>query len=509
MKTSSRLILLLTATVATVMVVSGYFNLRQREHSLVSALHDEARAYALTLQIALETDSQSLQGTAPKRLIDRLSGDPKVYSIILFDEAGHVTLVSDPPNEGEVPDSSDVHRVLATGEPVERMRRMLGEQVFSVIMPMRAGERLVGAFEITEVMSDVRSDISKARWEIAITTLLLFATIFVVVLLVARQSLSRPIRELLAGATAVGLGNLDYRVPVPENGGEFGLLADEFNRMADSLVEQKRTAEREAEGRLALERELRHTERLATVGRVAAGVAHEIGAPLNVLDGRAQQLLVRPDAPLEMRQRNLTIIRSQAGRITRIVRQLINLARPHDIRFELLDLSLLIASMLELIEEDAKKAGVIITVDPLRNLLIDGDHDLLLQVLLNICLNGIQAMPKGGRLRIECLEEEPDKYGKRLAGLRISDTGHGIPPEALSHIFEPFYTTKDDGQGTGLGLTISRRMIEEHGGRIDAFNNVDGGATFTVYLWESSLMCPSPAPVQPGVRHDKTSTVNR
>ena len=160
---------------------------------------------------------------------------------------------------------------------------------------------------------------------------------------------------------ALGRGDLNYRGVAPSGGGELASLAREFNRMADRLAEQRQSALREAEERLALERKLRHSEQLAAVGRLAAGVAHEMGAPLQVIDGRAKQLLNHPDAD-ETRQRNLIIIRNQADRIARIVRQLLNLSRPHKLHFRKVELTPLVEETVELIETQAESAGVEIEV---------------------------------------------------------------------------------------------------------------------------------------------------
>jgi signal transduction histidine kinase len=465
-----------------VMIAAGYFTLRQREVVLQTAMHNEVRAHALTLQIALEDHYRAGRTKEAQQLIDGLSKNPKVYGVLLFDAGGRVAMVSDPLVAEEIRYPEEVRRVLATGETVEIARVINDQEVFSIIMPIRTGAARRDAFEIAQPMSFVKADIARARRDIGLTTLLLFATIFLVVLVVTRHSLLQPIKEMLGGARALGHGDLDYRVIVTKRSSELAELAFEINRMADKLAEQRKAAEREAERRLVLEREMRHNERLASVGRLAAGVAHEIGTPLNVIDARAKQLLSRSDASPETRQRNLTIIRSQTESITRIVRQLLDLARPYKLRREPVDLSALLDNARELIEADAVRAGIEIEIRTGDQIEVEADRDFLRQVLLNICGNSIQAMPRGGRLRIECMGDRAAKNGRRFAAIQVSDTGEGIAPEHLPHIFEPFFTTKDVGSGTGLGLTVSRRIIEEHGGWVEAANNERGGATFTIYL---------------------------
>jgi light-regulated signal transduction histidine kinase (bacteriophytochrome) len=181
---------------------------------------------------------------------------------------------------------------------------------------------------------------------------------------------------------------------------------------------------------------------------------------LNVIDARAEQLLSRPDSPPETRQRNLTIIRAQTESITRIVRQLLDLARPFNLRREPVDLAALLDDTRELIEADAARNGIWIEIAAGDRVEVDADSGFLQQVLLNICGNSIQAMQRGGRLRIECLRDRAAENGRRFAAVQVSDTGDGIAPEHLPHIFEPFFTTKDVGSGTGLGLTVSRRIID-------------------------------------------------
>ena len=177
-----------------------------------------------------------------------------------------------------------------------------------------------------------------------------------------------------------------------------------------------------------------------------------MGAPLNVIKGRVEMLRERPDAPSEKRARNLDIIDAQADAIADIVRQLLTLARPFNLRREAIEPACLIATVVELIEADAAKSGV--RVEVARNNhhcsnVVEGDRALLQQSLMNICINALHAMTQGGLLQIEVAPEEKRRNGGTFVGLRVSDTGSGIPPEHLTHIFDPFFTTKEVGQGTG------------------------------------------------------------
>jgi two-component system, NtrC family, sensor kinase len=482
MKTSARLILILTIAVGVLMSAGGYFILRQRGKALEEAMRSEVRAHAVTLQIALERLYRLGKPTDAQELIDRMSENRRIYGVVLFSNDGQVSMVSDELVADEIKFPAEVNRVLATGETVETRRVIDNQEVFSILMPITVGEEREAVFEIALPMVFIKEDYAAARREIVFFALLLFLTIIFVVIVVTRYSVRRPIDELLQGARALGRGDLNYRVIVPANDNEFAMLEREFNRMADNLEEQRNNADREMEQRLKLERQLRHTENLASVGRLAAGVAHELGTPLNVIEVRAEQILQDLDDSKDRRRRHATIILTQVERITNIVRQLLHLARPYNIQRGVVDLSDLISSTLEMLETKLQPASIVGEFDSQRLVRISGDREFLRQVFINIIVNAIHAMPAGGRLRIEYGNDPIEKDGVRYIAVRISDTGTGIEEENFPFLFDPFYTTKEVGSGVGLGLPVSRRIIEEHKGWIDVENNRDGGATFTVYL---------------------------
>jgi signal transduction histidine kinase len=501
MKTSSRLIFILTVVAGVVMIAGGYFMLRQREKALEQAIRDEARAHAVTLQIALERLYRLGKQAAAQELIDRMSDNQRIYGVVLFSNDGRVVMVSDELMDDEIRFPPEVNRALATDDTVESIRVIDGKEVFSILMPIRVGDAREGVFEIALPMAFVREDYAHARREIILFALLLFIAIVFVVILVTRYSILRPVDELLRGARALGRGDLNYRLIVPANDNEFALLEREFNRMADNLEEQRNNALREMDRRLKLERQLRHTEHLASVGRLAAGVAHEIGTPLNVIEVRAEQILQDLDDSRERRRRNSTIILTQVERISNIVRQLLNLARPYNIQREVVDLNALISSTLETLETKLLPGRVAVEFKPDREAYVSGDRELLRQVFINIIVNAIQAMPDGGRLRIDYGPELTEKDGGRFIATRFSDSGVGIEEENFPFLFDPFYTTKDVGVGVGLGLPVSRRIVEEHNGWIEAANNENGGATFTVYLQlaENAIAAPAISPEKEGV----------
>ena len=480
--------LLTTIAVIIVMSAASLITLRQREASYDAAARGELQAHALTLRVALEEDYSAGRPQYAQQLIDRLRQNTQIYSIILFDAQGEATLVSNAVTPDEIRYRQEARHAITTGETVEVERSLNGEDFFSVIMPLEVSGARVGAVEVVQPISFVRAYNSGARRDTALTAALLCVTILLVLYAVTRYSLSLPIRELLGGAVAVGRGDLTHRVNITGGGSELTHLAQAFNGMADNLTEQRNAAVRAAEDRLELERRLRHSERLAAVGHLAAGVAHEIGAPLQVIDGRAKQLQEQT-APPEKSQRNLTIIRKQTERITHIVRNLLNLSRPFHPHLSSVNAREVLGGVIELLEIQIAEAGISVDHQADEPIIVQADAALLHQVLLNICQNALQSMQRqgqqGGTLRVSYALQAAARDGRPYAALRIADTGGGIEPENLDNIFDPFFTTKEVGHGTGLGLTVSNRIIEEHGGWIEATNWEDEGqrgSLFAIYL---------------------------
>lgn len=482
MSISTRLILILILTLSAVSLVTGYYNLRRREAALQTTMQNEVRSHAHTLQIALEDHYSAGRDISAEQLINRLGGNPRLFSVTLFDHQGEPILTSNQRLAGQVSHDPEVDRVIATGQPIEHFHRLNGEEYFALIMPMKIGTGRRGAFEIMQPLAFVKSEISGARQDYLLSRLLSISLTLVVVIFVMRRGLARPVKLLLAGARAIGKGDLSYRVALPSKHGELAELAAEFNQMAEHLAEQREAAAREADERLAMERALRHSDRLSLLGRMAASIAHEMGTPLNVIDGRVAQLQEEPDAPVEMAQRNLTIVRTQVRRIARFVRQILHLAHPETLHRGRVEIAELLLATQELLAAEARRAGIQFQFAPGEPVFVNADQDLLQQVFLNICLNGIQAMPDGGTLNLKYTGAEIERDGQPFVSIRIADTGPGVAPEHLEQIFDPFFTTKDVGEGTGLGLAISRRIVEEHGGWIEVANQEDGGAIFTICL---------------------------
>ena len=236
--------------------------------------------------------------------------------------------------------------------------------------------------------------------------------------------------------------------------------------IASDITERKR-----------LQAQLRRTERVAELGTVASGMAHEIGTPMNVILGRAEYLMERTKE--EPVRKGLQTIISQVERITRVMNQLLAFARRRPVEHRALDLRQIIEDNLEIFQERLSHSNVTVDTSFAEGCpFVRADADQMSQVLINLIMNAIHAMPGGGVLKV-ALAPATDRG---MVMLVVGDTGHGMPKDIIAKIFDPFYTTKEFGKGTGLGLTVVKGIIEEHAGTIQVESEPGVGTVFTICL---------------------------
>ncbi|MDH5605956.1 MAG: GAF domain-containing protein [Anaerolineae bacterium] len=239
-------------------------------------------------------------------------------------------------------------------------------------------------------------------------------------------------------------------------------------------LESRIEAQRLAESRLV------QSAKLAAVGEMAAGVAHELNNPLTTVTGFTE-LIIDSLSPDSAEYEDLKLVLQEAKRARSVVRQLLDFSRQSEILRSDVDINELMSTVLGLVHHQAQTSGVEIRVRFWDDLpLVRIDRNQIQQVFLNLAYNGIQAMPDGGIMLIQT--EVAQKEGKDWVAIKIEDTGKGIEEQDLNLIFEPFYTTKPPGKGTGLGLSVSYGIIADHGGFIDVESKPGQGAMFTIWL---------------------------
>ena len=481
MRLGTRLLLPLLATVVAVMALSGWWSQRQRELTLTEEARRETNAYAVALGIALDAAARTGSRADLQPIIDRLSREPTIYGVVVYDTAARVLLLSESVDTLRTAPLQSVQKVLRTGEREVLLRDFEGERVYSVVRPLTRGELIVGAFEVAQPLAFVEAERQRTRERYVINSVVLAVLLTILILWLVRRQVALPLRSLVTGVQALGRGQLAYRIETA-GPGELAELAHEFNEMADRLEVARARLEAEAEERVALDRRLREAEKMAAVGTLAAGLAHEIAAPLHVIRGRADMMLKREPEPGQ-RERNLLIISDQIGRITEIVRNLLDYARRREPRTQRVPVDPLLDDVLELLAGELAGAGVSVRRTGDTGAAVTGDPDLLHQVLIKVLLNAVQALRnhEGARI-IELNVATSDEGAIRIT---VTDNAGGIADELLERVFEPFVTTKTADSGTGLGLAVARSIIEEHGGTIEAYNadSTEGrGACFRMTL---------------------------
>lgn len=318
--------------------------------------------------------------------------------------------------------------------------------------------------------------------------LLLFVVAFglgVYVMLMRR--VATPLRRLVEAIDGVSKGDLS-RAVLPERDDEIGSLAARFNDMTNYLREAREQEARATAARIATEGHLRRAEKLATVGQMAAEIAHEVGTPLNVIGGRARSLARRAGDPAEVAKTS-EIISTQVDRITKIIRQVLDSSRKSHPASSEFDVLKTVRETLEFVDENLRQHRIeveLVFEAELRP--IPGDADEIQQVCLNLIMNAIHAMPDGGKLSIDIAYVIRRKEGLALAPpspyvmLAFADTGPGVPPADRARIFDAFFTTKDASEGSGLGLPVSNGIVKDHDGFMEVDDNPEGGAVFRVFL---------------------------
>jgi signal transduction histidine kinase len=258
------------------------------------------------------------------------------------------------------------------------------------------------------------------------------------------------------------------------------LIDEEFRRVDRQLNQARLDLDERHRRELELERELQRADRLATIGALAAGLAHEIGTPMGVIRVRAESL--QQDETISADgQVKLGVIVRQIDRITRIVRMLLDYARKSESHKSICDLRTVAERALALLEPEAGQRGVR-TIARLGEtpLLVNCDADQIEQVFVNMIMNALDAMQRGGGTLRMTAETEHSRGGSR-AILAFEDTGAGIAPEHEDRLFSPFFTTKEPGKGTGMGLAVSQSIVLEHDGEI-TFSSGPSGSRFVVAI---------------------------
>lgn len=503
---TTRLILLLALVLLVITGFNDYTRLVREREQLVTQTREDERIFAETLALAVRYNLRRGRTTDElEDLLGELVARPGLAAVVIYDpDAGVVARTVAPGAESPTPDDL-VWRSLTQREAAAAMADSAAGRILRYVQPFRWPGGRTGAIEVQQTLREMEREFRRAVRTAILSRLLVLALFILSIVILTRWNIARPIRALIAAARAVGRGDLGQRIALSRQD-EIGELAAEFNRMAENLQVANTELVRQAEERLRLEQEVQQAQKLATVGMLAAEVAHEIGTPLNVISGRAEVLdrAVPRDHP---ERRHLDVILSQAERIKGIIRALLDYTRPRrpDLRPE--PILPIVGRVASLLMERSQRRGVRLHLAlpvGLPPVMTDPEH--LQQVLLNLVLNALDATEKGGTVRISA-GPEPELPADGRAGIlrgksdgptlsiHVIDEGKGLNPEDLNNVFERFFSTKGRGQGTGLGLPIAEDIVRAHRGEIELLS-IPGKGTEVIVRIPLADTSAAPAPAK-------------
>lgn len=397
----------------------------------------------------------------------------RVYGASVFDVSGQ-RIAAAGVTEHDLTRSAIPGQLLATGEKREEYREVGGRTVFSHFLPLfDAAGKTKGFIQITRRHDDFTSALSHLTWLAWGLWGMLAITIIGTVLLGHYGGIGRHVGRLLADMNAVGRGTLDHRVR-NEGPSEVSTIADGLNNMLDRIqrFEEEISQRREEEQRLLLQ--LKDSEKMAAIGRITRGFAHELGAPLSVISGRARRLRKHygdnPDSRKELED-----IRGQVQHLADTVRNLLEYSRPDDQSPMAVAIAPLLAQVETVMRSEIGAEGARLTVRTDSGLpTVWGEPHRLQLAILNILRNAVQAAASSVEI-----SASGSVTGVQIA---IADDGPGLPDVGHSQLLEPFFTTKTSGEGTGLGLSVTRSILAEYGGELRLGASAAGGCEAILLL---------------------------
>jgi signal transduction histidine kinase len=471
-----------------VLIAGSLFLMERRQRTaIVQEVEKRALIMAQALESATTADLLTYNYVSIEQSVLKFSKEPDLVYAEVMDKEGGVA--------AEYIRDYPIRRILTgstrpkTSVPTIDQLSLPGterETVYDVRLPVmiEGSPEPWGTIRLGVSLKRMHAEIARSRWQIAGFGLVGLVLGSAAATLLARR-MTRPIQALTRGVAAVGRGDFSQQIEVVSQD-ELGQLSSAFNEMTQQLARIRE-----------LEDRLRRADRLAALGTMAAGIAHDIRNPLTSILIFSQLMSSHHNDP-EVREKFDRVVPRELERVQAVIEDMMELARPSTMHLEPASVNEILTQVFELYEEQAATQGVKIAreFDPTLPFCLT-DRKRLHRCLSNLISNAIQAMANGGDLAVRtCLVPTPAGVAS-LAGdaapdsaiqISVSDTGPGIPADRLSRIFDPFYTTKE--KGLGLGMAIAHRIIEDHKGTIDVESQVGIGTSFTVHLPVSLSIAP-------------------
>jgi len=527
---SGKLLVVLVSSMAVIFGLLGYLNIRLHRHHLErTALADAARMSSV---IKRNTSYYMLrnQRDGLYHIITDMANEPEMVRIRIINDRGSISFSSDPSEMGKVVDQKlAIHDSLPVGVPAyhsadgkqsfRTYSLATGERALGVITPIEnspscsqaechahpAEIKTLGVLDTNISLASTEQSVAESQRQVLLYTVLAILGVAVLSVAFVQRMLAGPLRALTEGTKRLGLGELGYQIRL-KSSGELQELANSFNTMSCQLDEahgeinawartlEERVKQKTRELRGAQEEMLR-VERMASIGKLAAVVAHEINNPLAGILTYAKLLKKRLSRAPEPNAENvsmLDLVESESRRCGEIVKNLMTFARPTSMNREPSELNSVIDRCVRLVQHQMKLKNIELHPNFEKDLpLVRCDPGQIEQVILALVMNAIDAMPNGGNLTLSS-RKGPDAEHIQV---EVRDDGVGMPPDVLANMFEPFFTTKEHGRGLGLGLAISRNIVDRHGGRIEVASEPGRGTAFTITLPLQSNAVPAATPV--------------
>jgi two-component system, NtrC family, sensor kinase len=482
MKLAAKLCSVLLLGVIVILLVDAYISFRRQVGALEESMTLDAHLIGVTMK-SLVTD------------VWRMHGRQRALGLIQDANASSRSLemrwvrLDAPPGDAYAPTAprERLKPVLQGQEVSFRERNKQGRQRLYTYVPIPVAEERHGAIELSQSLSRLDAEIHVAFIRSSILVAVLVLLSGVLVPLLGLKMVGHPLRRIIEKMRRMSTSDFSRPLSLPGHD-EFSELAAGLNKMGEELQEVWEKLRIETEARITALEQLRHEERLSTVGRLASGIAHELGTPLNVISGRAG-MIAKGNLPAEDAAENANTIKAQSERITTIIRQLLDFARQRTTKRVSVDLGQVVRRAVDFMSLLGRQQKADLRfVGQETPMLADVDTEQIQQVLINMIMNAFQAMPNGGKVEVGIRYERarpPDRSEgpkEECLCVYILDDGEGISQDDIGHIFEPFFTTKGVGKGTGLGLSIAYGIVREHGGWISVKSEPGQGCCFSIYL---------------------------
>jgi signal transduction histidine kinase len=464
----------------------GLHLVQAEEEDLRAAVEREISLVGRSLQVAAENALRDLQLADIQETLEKLEVIQANVDILFYDVDGRMTAASGNAQSSDPVFSEVLRAAIAANRPMVRFDPVQDPRRVILGVPLSSDEGdPVGRMVVVRSLDDLRRDLAATKRGIALSVGLFVLVTGILSVLLGSTYIGRPLRRMMQAMGRVRHGDFASSLPVHGHD-EVGLLTEEFNIMLAKLKEARQKLQEEEEAKRRLERVLQQADKLVTIGQLSAGLAHEIGSPLQVLNGRARALLASPHNADDTK-RNAEILVTQTDRIAKIVDQLLQVTRRRTPQIEAVDLTATIGTVVDLMQVEARRRRVSLSVtsDPATPK-VQGDANGIQQVALNLVANALVATPSNGRVTITLgpatLETTDGAVPWPAAELVVEDTGCGIAAADRERIFEPFFTTHADEGGTGLGLAVVKAIVTEHRGTIHVDSNSGAGSRFAVRL---------------------------